>query len=158
MSDVRTFPLIIDGADTDAEGGATLDVPSPHTGDLIARIAAATPADVDRAVDAARRALPGWRSTPPLERGAAIARFARLFDDEAEELARLVHEEMGKPLAEAQAEVARAAEVNHHYAAEAERLWETSFRVAARSGWATTCGASRSAWWRPSRPGTSRWR
>lgn len=125
MSDVRTFPLIIDGADTDAEGGATLDVPSPHTGDLIARIAAATPADVDRAVDAARRALPGWRSTPPLERGAAIARFARLFDDEAEELARLVHEEMGKPLAEAQAEVARAAEVNHHYAAEAERLWET---------------------------------
>ncbi len=121
---VPTYPLIIGGADREAEGGATLDVPSPHTGEVIARIASASAADVDAAVGAARAALPAWRALAPLERGAAIARMAALFDQEAGDVARLVHEEMGKPLGEAQAEVARAGEVIHHFAAEAERLWE----------------------------------
>lgn len=114
--------LIVDGEDV--ETAEWMDVRAPGDGRMLAQVAAATPAHAARASAAARRALPGWRATPPLERAALIARLARMLDDEAGELARLVHEEMGKPLAEAQAEVARANEVVHHFAGEAERHWD----------------------------------
>jgi len=56
-------------------------------------------------------------------RGAALGRYAALVDEAQGELAELVHAEVGKPRSEAEAEVARAAEVVHHFAGEAERLW-----------------------------------
>jgi succinate-semialdehyde dehydrogenase/glutarate-semialdehyde dehydrogenase len=113
--------LIIGGAEVMTPDW--MDVTDPGTGEAVAQVAAATPADVDRAVAAAREALGAWRRTPPLERGQAIARFARALDDEAGRIAELIHREEGKPLGEAQAEVARACEVVHHFAGEAERLW-----------------------------------
>jgi succinate-semialdehyde dehydrogenase / glutarate-semialdehyde dehydrogenase len=113
--------LIIGGVEVAAD--EWMDVTDPGTGAAIAQVAAAGRADVDRAVAAARAALADWRRTPPLERGQAIARFARALDDEAGAIAELIHREEGKPLAEAQAEVARACEVVHHFAGEAERLW-----------------------------------
>ena len=72
---------------------------------------------------AADAAWPAWAALSPSERAAALARYAALVDAERDHLAHLVHREVGKPLAEAQAEVARAAEVVHHFAAEAERIW-----------------------------------
>ena len=79
--------------------------------------------DADRAVREADAAWPAWAALSPSERAAALARYAALVDSERDHLAHLVHREVGKPLAEAQAEVARAAEVVHHFAAEAERIW-----------------------------------
>jgi succinate-semialdehyde dehydrogenase/glutarate-semialdehyde dehydrogenase len=113
--------LIIDGAEVTTP--EWMDVADPGSGSVIAQVAAATPADVDRAVTAARAALAAWRATPPLARGRAIGHFARALDDEAGRIAELIHREEGKPLGEAQAEVARACEVVHHFAGEAERLW-----------------------------------
>lgn len=55
-------------------------------------------------------------------RAEALHRFAALFAEEAESVAQLMHLEMGKPVFEARLEVARAAEVVRHYAAEPERL------------------------------------
>jgi succinate-semialdehyde dehydrogenase/glutarate-semialdehyde dehydrogenase len=107
------------------ETAAWLDVDDPATGEVLAQVAAATPHDALRAVTAARTALPAWRATPPLARGEAIGRLARLMDEEAPRIAGLIHREEGKPLAEATAEVARANEVVHHFAAEAERLWSS---------------------------------
>lgn len=115
--------LLIGGEVVETE--AWMDVDDPATGEVIARIASATPDDALRAVAAANAALPGWRATPPLERGALIAKLARLLDEEAPRIAELIHREEGKPLGEAQAEVARANEVVHHFAAEAERLWSS---------------------------------
>jgi succinate-semialdehyde dehydrogenase/glutarate-semialdehyde dehydrogenase len=115
--------LIIGGVEVATD--AWMDVTDPATGAAIAQVGAATTADVDRAVAAARTALEAWRRTPPLERGAAIGRFARALDDEAGRVAELIHTEEGKPLGEAQAEVARACEVVHYFAGEAERLWST---------------------------------
>jgi succinate-semialdehyde dehydrogenase/glutarate-semialdehyde dehydrogenase len=86
-------------------------------------VAAAEAADVDRAVRAAHAAWPPWAALAPLERGRALGAYARLVDSEQAALAELVHRETGKPLGEAQAEVARAAEVIHHFAGEAERMW-----------------------------------
>ncbi len=86
------------------------------------QVANAGPAEVDRAVRAAGAAGEEWARRSPIERGAALERYARVLDDHAEELARLIHGEMGKPLSEAAAEVARALEVVHYFAAEAERV------------------------------------
>ena len=122
MSAPPRHPLIIgDGRPEGAAGW--MPVASPHDGTVIAEVAAATAEDVDRAVAAARAALPAWAATPPLERGAAIAAFARAMDAAAPELAALMHAEMGKPEGEARAEVDRAREVVHHFAGEAERMW-----------------------------------
>ena len=100
-----------------------LAVHAPGDRELLAEVAAADLADVDRAVRAAQGAWPAWAALSPGERGRALEAYARLVDSEQPALAELVHRETGKPLGEAQAEVARAAEVVHHFAAEAERMW-----------------------------------
>jgi succinate-semialdehyde dehydrogenase/glutarate-semialdehyde dehydrogenase len=120
-ADLPRHGLIVGGDEIITD--AWMDVTDPATGAAIAQVTAASAADVDAAVAAARAALGGWRRTPPLDRGQAIARFARALDDDAGRIAGLIHREEGKPLAEAQAEVARACEVVHHFAGEAERMW-----------------------------------
>lgn len=72
---------------------------------------------------AAEAAWPAWAALAPTERARALAAYAAMVDGAQPRLAELVHRETGKPLGEAQAEVARAAEVVHHFAAEAERMW-----------------------------------
>ena len=146
-------------------GGGRLETPewmevrAPGDGQLLAEVAAAGPEDVDRALAAADAAWPAWAALAPVERGRALAAYAALIDAEQGALAELVHREVGKPLAEAAAEVARAAEVVHHFAAEAERVWASQVpgRTLASGSWIRP-GAGR-AWWRRSCPGTSpsRW-
>jgi acyl-CoA reductase-like NAD-dependent aldehyde dehydrogenase len=123
MTDAPRLSLIIGEGRPEGEGW--MDVVSPHDGAVIAQVAAGSARDVDAAVAAARSALPGWAATPPLQRAAVIGSFARAMDAAAAELAGLIHREMGKPEGEARAEVDRACEVVHHFAAEAERLWVT---------------------------------
>jgi succinate-semialdehyde dehydrogenase/glutarate-semialdehyde dehydrogenase len=98
---------------------------APRDDRRIGEIATADTAAVHRAARAADAALSAWRTTAPLARADHLNRYARLLDDHAEHLAALVADEVGKPLPEAQAEVARAIEVVHHFAAEAGRLWQT---------------------------------
>lgn len=103
--------------------GQTMDVHAPRERRLLAQVAAAGVHEVDLAVQAANRALADWRATPPLARADLMERFARLCDEHADQVAQIVADEVGKPLAEAQAEVARAFEVTHYFAAEAARQW-----------------------------------
>ena len=122
MSPVR-HALIIGGERVEAD---TWDpVVAPGSGEIIAEMASANAGDVDRAVRVAHAALGEWSRLAPAARAVHLARYARVLDDHASELALLVHREVGKPLAEAQAEVARATEVVHHFAAEAERIGVT---------------------------------
>lgn len=114
-------PLITGGGRQ--ETAEWLEVRAPGDGELLAEVAAATPGDVDRAVRAALEALPEWAALAPTARASALAAYAQALDAAQPELAQLVHRETGKPLAEATAEVARAAEVVHHFAGEAERVW-----------------------------------
>ena len=100
-----------------------LPVNAPGDGELLGEVAAATADDVDRTVMGAAQVQPEWAALPGGERARALRAYAALVDAEQPHLAELVHRETGKPLGEAQAEVARAAEVIHHFAAEAERLW-----------------------------------
>ncbi|MCB0872014.1 MAG: aldehyde dehydrogenase [Thermoleophilia bacterium] len=115
------LPLLIGGERRETPEWMT--VTNPANDEPMAEAAAATPADALSAVEAAREGLREWRATAPLQRGALLATLARALDDEVDGIARLIHLEEGKPLPEAQAEVARANEVVHHFAGEAERLW-----------------------------------
>lgn len=114
-------PLITGAGRLDTAGW--LPVRAPGDGELLAEVAAAEVEDVDRAVRAAAAAWPAWAGLAPPERARALEDYARRVDDHQPHLARLVHRETGKPLGEAEAEVARAAEVLHHFAASAERMW-----------------------------------
>lgn len=96
---------------------------APGDGELLGEVASASATDVDRAVRAADAAWPAWAALPPPERARALTAYADLVDAHQQRLAGLVHRETGKPRAEADAEVARAAEVIHHFAAGAGRMW-----------------------------------
>lgn len=91
--------------------GDRLDVTNPGTGAVISRVPMSSAAEVDRAVKAAHEALPAWSSTPIKERAAIFYRYKALIEDRLEELAALVHEENGKVMDEARAEVLKSAEL-----------------------------------------------
>lgn len=114
------YPLLVAGGEL--ETGEWRWVDDPYGGADLCQVAAAGPAQVDQAVRAAKAAGNDWARTPPTERAITLERYARVLDDHAAELAELMHREMGKPLPEAGAEVARALEVVHYFAAEAERV------------------------------------
>ena len=100
-----------------------MEVHARRDGRPIGVVAAADVDAVDRAARAAHDALPGWRATSPAARAAAIGRYARLLEQFYDLIAERVADEVGKPLPEAHAEVARAIDVVHHFAGEAARLW-----------------------------------
>jgi aldehyde dehydrogenase (NAD+) len=90
--------LFIDGRWVDAVEGGELDVLDPHDGSTITRVAEARAVDVDRAVDAAERALPAWAATAAAERGRMLLRLADLVEANAAELARLETVDTGHPI------------------------------------------------------------
>ena len=107
-TDIRTdFSLLIDG--TAATAPSTLDVINPATGQVFARCPAAGRDELDRAVASARRAFPGWRDSSYDERAQRIRDFGQSLTQHAEELARLLTMEQGKPLSQARDEITRAA-------------------------------------------------
>jgi succinate-semialdehyde dehydrogenase/glutarate-semialdehyde dehydrogenase len=117
---LRRQPLLVGGERVDTAEWAPH--PSPADGSTVAEVALATPADADRAVRAAHAALEDWRALGPTGRAEVLHRYADLFAQEAQQVADLIHAEMGKPLPEARAEVERAVDVVRHFAAEPERL------------------------------------
>ncbi len=90
--------LLIDGEWRKAENGADFATLDPATGRETGRIAAASPADVDAAVSAARTALAGWQATMPVERARILWRVADLIEANIDELAELETLDQGKPL------------------------------------------------------------
>ncbi len=86
-------------------GTATFDVVNPATEEVIAQVPDATREDLDRAVDAARAAFPGWAATPIAERKAKLMALGQAVMAQADSFMRLLTQEQGKPHAEAQGEV-----------------------------------------------------
>jgi aldehyde dehydrogenase (NAD+) len=101
LPDVRLTRNLIGGKWVDADSGQTFDVFNPATGEVLARVAAGGPSDVDRAVAAARKALDGpWSRLSARERGRLMFRLADLIEENADELARLEVLNNGKPIRE----------------------------------------------------------
>jgi succinate-semialdehyde dehydrogenase/glutarate-semialdehyde dehydrogenase len=114
--------LFIGGEWRDASGGATLAVEDPSTGETLVEVADATPEDAKAALDAAVAAQDEWAAHPPRERGEILRRTFERMTARADELALLMTLEMGKPLAESQAEIAYAAEFLRWFSEEAVRI------------------------------------
>jgi malonate-semialdehyde dehydrogenase (acetylating)/methylmalonate-semialdehyde dehydrogenase len=106
-----TVPSLIDGQPVESTSGVVETVPDPATGETIAELTHSSPADIDAAVAAARRAFPAWANTPAQERAQVLFRYKRLLEEHCEELATLVVRENGKTIAEARGEVLRGIEV-----------------------------------------------
>jgi 1-pyrroline dehydrogenase len=85
--------------------GSTMEVLNPATGEPIAEVPRCGPEDVDRAVAAARAALPAWRETPPGERAERLLALADAVREHRDELAELESRNAGKPLPAAREEV-----------------------------------------------------
>ncbi|MBQ9918827.1 MAG: NAD-dependent succinate-semialdehyde dehydrogenase [Microbacterium sp.] len=97
--------LLINGEWRAAEGGKTVAVNDPATGEVIHEIADASVADGVAAMDAAAEAFPSWAATPDRERAEILRRAFDLLQERKEDVALLMTLEMGKPLAEARGEV-----------------------------------------------------
>jgi betaine-aldehyde dehydrogenase len=78
--------------------GRHYELTSPGTGEPLGRAADAAAADVDAAVDSARKAFPAWRDVPPQERAKALRRFAAIVRENARELATLDAIDCGNPV------------------------------------------------------------
>jgi aldehyde dehydrogenase (NAD+)/phenylacetaldehyde dehydrogenase len=101
----------------EAAGGEWIESPDPATGNSLGRFPAGGKVDVDRAVNAARRAFnSSWRKLTPYERGRLLQKTAALIEKHADELAQLITLENGKPLWEAKKEVATAVSWTEYYA------------------------------------------
>lgn len=90
----------IDGAFVEDTAGAPFDVVHPADGAVIARLHAATPALIERALDAARRAQGAWAALRPVERGRILRRAADIMRARNRELSVLESLDTGKPLQE----------------------------------------------------------
>lgn len=95
--------------------------------ELVSIHARATRADAEEAVAAAKGAFPAWRATPAPSRGAYLFKVASLLRARADDIARDFTREEGKTLAEAKAEVLRAAQIFEFYGGEGRRLGGETF-------------------------------
>lgn len=90
------------------------DVWCPATGEKIAQVPYSTKEELDRAVAAAQDAFGEWRATPPLTRARYLFRLRERFEDNFEEIARILVREQGKTIDESRGEVRRMIETVEH--------------------------------------------
>lgn len=103
---MRTFKMLIGGRLVD--GAGTFEVINPATEQVLATAPYASSVELDAAVSAANAAFPKWAATPVEIRQSAIGAMADRIDEHREELARLLTQEQGKPLANARRELEAA--------------------------------------------------
>jgi alpha-ketoglutaric semialdehyde dehydrogenase len=120
MPDYGNF---IDGQWQPARSGQTFENRNPANGDLIGVFARSAAADVDAAVDAARRAYSRWRLVPAPKRAEMLFRAAQLLTDRKEALARDMTREMGKVLDETRGDVQEAIDMTYFMAGEGRRQY-----------------------------------
>jgi acyl-CoA reductase-like NAD-dependent aldehyde dehydrogenase len=94
----------------------TLTVINPATEEPIAELERAGVEETDEAVARARQAFPAWSAVAPADRARLLRRLATLVEENAEELARIESENVGKPIAGARGEIGMVAQVFHFYA------------------------------------------
>ena len=124
MTQLPHFQMYIDGAWTEGGTAQTMTSQNPATGEAWATFACAAPADVDRAITAARRALndPIWRDMTQTQRGKLLYRLAELIEENAQDLGRLETTDSGKLLAETSTQTAYVGDYYRYYAGLADKI------------------------------------
>jgi len=108
----------------------TVLVVNPATEEPIADLEQADVEETDAAVSRAREAFAGWRRVAPPDRAQLLRKLATLVEENAEELARIESQNVGKPIAGARAEVGMVAQVFHFYAGAVDKHYGETIPVA----------------------------
>ncbi len=108
---MRDIPHFIDGRGLPGASGRYGEVFDPNTGQIQAKVALASAAEVDLAVQAALKAQAGWAATNPQRRARVMFEFKRLLEAHMGELAELLSSEHGKVLADSRGDIQRGLEV-----------------------------------------------
>ncbi|MCH4561573.1 betaine-aldehyde dehydrogenase [Halomonas sp. EGI 63088] len=117
MATLDTQTLYIDGRRVDATSGETFPVVNPFDGSLLANVQQASPADLDAAVDAARRGQRAWAAMTGMQRARILNRAVGLLRERNDELAELETRNTGKPISETAAvDIVTGADVLEYYA------------------------------------------
>jgi len=106
----------------DADGGATISVTNPATGETLGSVPKMGAAETRRAIEAANAAWPEWRKKPAKVRAAILRKWNDLILANADDLAALMTAEQGKPLAESKGEITYAASFIEWFGEEAKRV------------------------------------
>jgi (Z)-2-((N-methylformamido)methylene)-5-hydroxybutyrolactone dehydrogenase len=122
MADLSTYDLYIDGRSTKPASGLYFSSDNPYTGEIWASIARGTAPDVDRAVCAAKAALPVWNALKPSERGRLMGKLADLVDANAERLAAAEVRDNGKLFAEMLPQMRMVGDWFRYYGGLADKL------------------------------------
>ena len=104
-------------------GRDRFDVTDPATGEKLVDVALLGAAEAEAAIAAANAAWPAWRGKTAKERGAILMKWYALLVQHADDLARIMTAEQGKPLAEARGEVIYGASFVEWFAEEAKRIY-----------------------------------
>ncbi|MBW3499549.1 MULTISPECIES: NADP-dependent succinate-semialdehyde dehydrogenase [Janthinobacterium] len=112
----------VNGAWVDADGGQTINVNNPATGEHIGTVPLMGAAETRRAIEAANAAWPAWRKKTAKERAAVLRRWHDLILENADDLALIMTTEQGKPLPEAKGEVQFGASFIEWFAEEGKRV------------------------------------
>ncbi len=120
----KNYGLFIDGKWSQSSSGKHIDTLNPATGKKLAQVASGDSSDIDRAVQAARRAYESdWSKRPAQERGKFLYRIARLIQERSRELAVLESMDGGKPIKESRdIDLPLAAAHFFYYAGWADKL------------------------------------
>ncbi|WDR05211.1 aldehyde dehydrogenase family protein [Devosia rhodophyticola] len=114
--------MYVDGAWLDDRGRQRIEVLNPANEQVIGTIEEGTPDDAVMALEAARRAQPGWAALPAPTRGALVSRLADAVVANAEHLARVVTLEQGKPIGQARGEIGAVVAFLRYAAENARRI------------------------------------
>src|SRR5947209_14501443 len=122
-ADLLRRQAYLEGSWVDADSGETFEVIDPADGSVGGSVPRMGAAEARRAIEAAARALPGWRSLLARDRARIMRRWADLMLERQEDLAALLTAEQGKPLAESRVEIAYAASFYEWFGEEAKRAY-----------------------------------
>ncbi len=124
-SQERVGKMYIDGQWVSADTGQTFEVRNPATGELVAQVADGGAVETKQAIDAAHLAFKKWAVTSAKERGKILKKAQQIMQERADEIAKLIVLENGKPFREAQGEVSFALGYFDWFAEEARRVYGT---------------------------------
>ena len=113
----------IDGSWVAADSGEQINVLNPATGESVGEMPRLGKAETERAIDAADAALPSWRALTAQERADLLLKWHDLMLEHKHDLALLMTYEQGKPVREAEGEIAYAASFLRWFAEEARRVY-----------------------------------
>ena len=108
---MRTIPHFISGKTLDGVSQRFGDVYNPNTGEVQAKVAFATDAEIDAAVQSAAKAQIGWAATNPQRRARVMFEFKRLLERDLNSLAEMLSSEHGKVVADSKGDIQRGLEV-----------------------------------------------